>query len=85
MEMESESPTNPEPLSSEEAAAKAAILAECEKFGPAGITFVGVHFDGSENSGVTEEVKCFDSEYTDATNTNRSITIPPICKSISKR
>jgi len=63
MEMESESPTNHEPLSSEEAAAKAAILAECEKFATAGITFVGVHFDGSGDSGVTEQVKCFDYDY----------------------
>jgi hypothetical protein len=33
-------------LSREEEAAKAAILAECEKLAEAGITFVGVHFDG---------------------------------------
>jgi hypothetical protein len=61
--MESESTRNHEPLSPEEAAAKAAILAECEKFAAAGITFVAAHFDGSGDSGVTEEVKCFDSDY----------------------
>jgi hypothetical protein len=60
--MESESTTNHEPLSPEEAAAKAAILGECEKFAAAGVTFVSVHFDGSGDSGVTEEVRCFDSD-----------------------
>jgi hypothetical protein len=61
--MESESTTNHEPLTPEEAAAKAAILAERERFAAAGITFVAVHFDGSGDSGVTEEVKCFNSHY----------------------
>ncbi|MGA7905870.1 MAG: DUF6878 family protein [Candidatus Sulfotelmatobacter sp.] len=61
--MEDEQTQNHEPLSTEEAAAKAAILAECEKFAAGGITFVAVHFDGSGDSGVTEEVKCFDSDY----------------------
>jgi hypothetical protein len=27
------------------------------------VTFVAVHFDGYGDSGVTEEVQCFDSEY----------------------
>jgi hypothetical protein len=53
----------PEPLSPEEAQAKARILAECENFGAAGVTFVAVHFDGYADSGVTEGVQCFDSEY----------------------
>ena len=61
--MESDPTTNREPLSPEEAAAKAAILGECEKFAAADITFVAVHFDGSGDSGVTEEVKCFASDY----------------------
>jgi hypothetical protein len=61
--MENEPTTNHEPLSPEEAAAKALILGECEKFSVAGITFVAVHFDGYGDSGVTEEVRCFDSEY----------------------
>jgi hypothetical protein len=56
-------PTNSEPLSPEEAQAKAAILAECENLAAAGVTFVAVHFDGYGDSGVSEEVLCFDSEY----------------------
>ena len=61
--MENELTTNPEPLSPEEAKAKAAILAECENLAAAGVTFVAVHFDGCGDSGVTEEVLCFDSDY----------------------
>lgn len=61
--MENELTTNPEPLSPEEARAKAAILAECENLRAAGVTFVAVHFDGYGDSGVTEEVRCFDTEY----------------------
>jgi hypothetical protein len=61
--MENELTTNREPLSPEEGAAKAAILVECEKFAAAGITFVAVHFDGSGDSGVTEEVKCYNLDY----------------------
>ena len=31
-----------------------------------GVTFVAVHFDGSGDSGVTEEIKCYDvEEYAD--------------------
>lgn len=52
-----------EPLSPEEAQAKAAILAECDNLAAAGVTFVAVHFDGYGDSGVTEEVACFDSDY----------------------
>ncbi|MGO8731855.1 MAG: hypothetical protein ACLQVM_03570 [Terriglobia bacterium] len=41
-------PSNLEqPLAPEQAAAKAAILAECDRLAEAGITFVAVHFDGS--------------------------------------
>jgi hypothetical protein len=61
--MENESMTNPDPLSYEQTRAKAAILAECENLAAAGVTFVAVHFDGYGDSGVTEEVRCFDSEY----------------------
>lgn len=61
--MENELTKNPEPLSPEEARAKAAILAECGNLAAAGVTFVAVHFDGYGDSGVTEEVQCFDSEY----------------------
>lgn len=55
--------TNPEFLSPEETQAKATILRECENLAAAGVTFVAVHFDGYGDSGVTEEVKCFDSDY----------------------
>jgi hypothetical protein len=51
------------PLDPEQAAAKAAILAECDKLAKAGIAFVAAHFDGYGDDGTTEEVKCFDSEY----------------------
>jgi len=61
--MESNTTTNKEPLDAQQAAAKAALLAECDKLAAAGVTFVAVHFDGSGDSGVTEEVKCFDSDY----------------------
>ena len=55
--------TRKEALSPEEARAKAAILVECENLRAAGVTFVAVHFDGYGDSGVTEEVQCFDSDY----------------------
>lgn len=48
-----------EPLNSEKAAAKAAILAECDKLSAAGIRFVAVHFDGYGDDGTTEDVKCY--------------------------
>jgi hypothetical protein len=54
---------NNETLSPEQAAAKAAILAECEKLANAGVTFVAVHFDGYGDDGTTEQVKCYDSEW----------------------
>jgi len=50
-------------LPPEQTAARAAVLAECDRLTEAGITFVAVHFDGSGDSGVTEEVKSFDSDY----------------------
>lgn len=61
--MEHTTQTNEQPLEPEQAAAKTAILAECDKLAKAGITFVAVHFDGYGDDGATEEVKCFDSEY----------------------
>jgi Family of unknown function (DUF6878) len=48
-----------EPLNTEQAAAKAAILAECDKLSAAGIRFVAVHFDGYGDDGTTEDVKCY--------------------------
>src|SRR5579864_4189544 len=49
-------------LEPEQASAKAALLAECDKLATAGVTFVAVHFDGYGDDGTTEEVKCYDSE-----------------------
>jgi hypothetical protein len=54
---------NSESLCPEEAQNKATILAECENLAAAAVTFVAVHFDGYGDSGVTDEVRCFDSEY----------------------
>jgi len=49
-------------LPPEQVAAKAAILAECERLAEAGITFVAVHFDGSGDEGVNEDIKCYATE-----------------------
>ena len=43
----------------EQVAAKAAILAECERLAEAGITVVAVHFDGSGDEGASEDFKCY--------------------------
>jgi hypothetical protein len=50
-------------LSREQVAAKAATLAVCERLAGAGITFVAVHFDGYGDSGATEEVLCYYSDW----------------------
>ena len=60
---ENEPTENLDPLSPGELQAKAAILTECENLAAAGVTFVAVHFDGYGDSGVTEDVQCFDSDY----------------------
>lgn len=50
--------SNPEQtLQPDESAAKAAILAEYERLTEARITFVAVHFDGSGDEGVNEDIK----------------------------
>jgi hypothetical protein len=49
-------------LPPEQAAAKEAILAECDRLTEAGITFVAVHFDGSGDEGVNEDIKCYATE-----------------------
>jgi hypothetical protein len=49
-------------LPPEQVAAKASILAECERLAEAGITFVAVHFDGSGDEGVNEDIKCYATE-----------------------
>ena len=51
-----------QPLPPEQVAAKAAILAECGRLSEAGITFVAVHFDGSGDEGVNEDIKCYATE-----------------------
>src|SRR5258708_27147152 len=60
--MENKPSNAEEALPPEEAAAKAAILAECERLAEAGITFVAVHFDGSGDQGVNEDIKCYATE-----------------------
>jgi len=54
--------TYEERLKLQQVAAKAAILAQCDRLATAGITFVAAHFDGSGDDGITEEVKCYDSD-----------------------
>jgi hypothetical protein len=54
--------TYEEQLKQQQAAAKAAILAQCDRLATAAITFVAAHFDGSGDDGVTEDVKCYDSD-----------------------
>jgi hypothetical protein len=61
--MENDAISTEDPLSSEQTHAKTVILAECDKLAAAGITFVVVHFDGSGDSGATEEVQSFASDY----------------------
>jgi hypothetical protein len=61
--MEQTQPNNGEPLEPQQAAAKAALLTECDRLAAAGITFVAVHFDGYGDDGTTEEVKCYHSEW----------------------
>jgi len=57
--MENEPASAEQALPPEQAAAKAAILAECDRLAEAGITFVAVHFDGSGDEGVNEDIKCY--------------------------
>lgn len=60
--MKNESSNAERTLPPEQAAAKAAILAECDRLAEAGITFVAVHFDGSGDQGVNEDIKCYTTE-----------------------
>jgi hypothetical protein len=61
--MEDTQQNNNHALEPGEAAARAAILAECDKLVAAGVTFAAVHFDGYGDDGTTEEVKCYDCEW----------------------
>ncbi len=49
--MEQTQQNSGEPLEPQQAAAKAALLAECARLAAAGITFVAVHFDGYGDDG----------------------------------
>ncbi len=60
--MENESSNIRQALPPEQIAAKAAILAECERLAGAGITFVTVHFDGAGDEGLSEDIKCYATE-----------------------
>jgi len=60
--MENERSNMQHALPPEQAAAKVAILVECERLAEAGITFVVVHFDGSGDEGVNEDIKCYATE-----------------------
>jgi hypothetical protein len=61
--MEQPQQNNKQSLEPEQAAAKTAILAQCDQLAVAGVTFVAVHFDGYGDDGTTEEVKCYDGEW----------------------
>ncbi|HZQ21927.1 MAG TPA: hypothetical protein VFA89_03940 [Terriglobales bacterium] len=61
--MEQPEQNHKEPIDEEQAAAKAAILAECEKLLAAGVTFVAVHFDGYGDDGTVEVVKCYANDW----------------------
>ena len=61
--MENTQQDNNQALKPGQAAAKAAILTECDRLAAAGVTFVAVHFDGYGDDGTTEEVKCYASEW----------------------
>ena len=54
--------TYEEQLKLRQVAAKAAILGHCDRLAAARVTFVAVHFDGSGDDGVTEDVKCYGSD-----------------------
>ena len=60
--MENEPSNVEQALPPEQAAAKVAILAECDRLTEEGITFVAVHFDGSGDEGVNEDIKCYATE-----------------------
>ena len=82
--MEDPQANQEESLDPTQVLAKATIQAECDKLAAAGVTFVAVHFDGSGDSGVTEEVQCYDSDDTSTTRLSRSSTTSRICNSISR-
>jgi hypothetical protein len=54
--------SNDQKLEPEQAAAKAALLAECKNLAAAGVTLAAVHFDGVGDDGVVENARCYDCE-----------------------
>lgn len=60
--MEREPSNAVQTLPPEQIVARAAILAECERLSHAGIMFVAVHFDGSGDEGVNEDIQCYATE-----------------------
>ena len=79
-------PSNAEPaLPPEQAAAKAAILAECDRLAQAGITFVAVHFDGAGDEGVNEDIKCYATEDYDYEESEVQEAISRTCRNTSRR
>jgi hypothetical protein len=60
--MENEPSNAEQALPPEQSAAKASILAECERLAEAGITFVSMHFDGSGDEAASEDIKCYATE-----------------------
>jgi hypothetical protein len=57
--MEDQQPAQDELVDPQQATAKAAILAQCERLDAAGVTFVVARFDGAGDEGVTEDVTCY--------------------------
>ena len=82
--METEPEEHRESLGPEQAAARAALLAACDTLSAAGVTFVAVHFDGYDDDGTTEEVKCYAGDWFGLTNMSRSNMTSPACKNTSK-
>ena len=83
--MENEASNLQQSLPPEQAVAKAAILAECDRLTQAGITFVAVHFDGAGDEGVSEDIKCYATEdYAYEESEVQSATSAP-CRNILRR
>jgi len=60
--MENELSNGEHSLPPEQAAARAAIHAECGRLAEVGITFVAMHFDGSGDEGVSQDIECYATE-----------------------
>jgi hypothetical protein len=82
--MEQPQQNHSEPISEEQAAAKAVIFAECDKLSAAGTTFVALHFDGYGDEGKRKQSSAMPANGLRLTNTNRSNMTPPDCKNSSR-